>query len=69
MTAVPVDGSGSQFQVGAGQQIFPLTLRGVYEDFAAADRDGQKFIAITDNETEAQPLTLVQNWTAELKGK
>jgi serine/threonine protein kinase len=63
-----VDGSGPQFEVGASKQLFPITLQGIGDDLAPS-RDGQRFLAVTAVDSGIQPLTLVQNWPAELKAK
>ncbi|MGB9236223.1 MAG: protein kinase [Terriglobales bacterium] len=68
ITAVEVDGKGSGFQVGSGKQLFPVALKGLSREYSVT-RDGQRFIAIVPSSGTSQPLTLVQNWTAELKKK
>jgi len=66
--ATQVEAKGSSFQVGESKLLFPLALKGLARDYDVS-RDGQKFIAITSAEGSSQPLTLVQNWTAELQKK
>ena len=68
ITAVEVDGKGATFQVGNSKLLFRLPVRGLSREYAPT-RDGQRFIAIAASEGSSQVLTLVQNWTAELKKK
>ncbi len=67
IAAAEVDGSGSSFQVGSSKLLFRLPMRGIIAREYAPTKDGQKFIAISPSEGSSQSLTLVQNWTAELK--
>jgi eukaryotic-like serine/threonine-protein kinase len=67
--AVEVDGSGAAFQVGASQLLFPLAMRGIIAREYSPTKDGQRFLAITPSEGGSQYLTLVQNWTAEIRDK
>jgi Tol biopolymer transport system component len=63
-----VNGTGSSFEVGTVHQLFRANVSGfgwLYD----VSRDGQRFIVVTAGEESSQPLTLVQNWTAELKRK
>ena len=66
--ATQVDGSGSTFQVGGTKSLFHLTLETISSEFAPS-RDGQRFLVVSRGEGAPQPLTLVQNWTAELKSR
>jgi eukaryotic-like serine/threonine-protein kinase len=66
--AVEVEGSGSTFQVGNSTPLFHLGLAGLSMEYSAT-RDGQRFIAITPSDGNSQQLTLVQNWTGELKSQ
>ena len=66
--AVEVDGSGSAFRAGNSTLLFSMPQRGLSREFAPA-KDGQRFIVIAPSEGTSQSLTLVQNWTAELKKK
>ena len=68
IAAVEVDGTGSEFKVGGGKPLFHLAARGLTREYAPS-RDGQRFIAIAPSEGASQSLTLVQNWTSELKKK
>ena len=42
-------------------------MRGIVAREFAPTKAGQKFIAVSPSEGSSQSLTLVQNWTAELK--
>ena len=66
ITAAEVNGSGPAFQMGASKQLFRVPVRGIGREFAPT-KDGQRFLAIVPNTGNSQQLTLVQNWTAELK--
>jgi eukaryotic-like serine/threonine-protein kinase len=64
-----VNGRGSNFEVGELRMLFettnlPPTNAGSQWSLTS---DGQRVIAITTGETGALPLTLIQNWTGELK--
>jgi dipeptidyl aminopeptidase/acylaminoacyl peptidase len=55
------------FRVGAPQPLFPTRPRGVGAVYDASS-DGQKFlVANLTSEEASPPITLVLNWTAELK--
>ena len=68
LVAVDVDGSRPAFQVGKTTKLFPFSFRGLGREYAVA-RDGQRFLIITQSGGTSQPLTLVQNWTEQLKTK
>jgi hypothetical protein len=66
--AAEVDGSGSSFEVGAVHPLFRANVSGfgwLYD----VSHDGQRLIVVTAGEDSSPPLTLVENWTAELKKK
>jgi Tol biopolymer transport system component len=64
MMAVEVEYGAGDFRIGGGQALFDLSSSADYD----VTRDGQKFIATVGLEgPEAPPLSLVHNWTAELK--
>jgi hypothetical protein len=65
---VAVDGSGSSFQVGRTQPLFRSNLNGLSWLYDLS-RDGQKFLVAAASEQSDRPLTLVVNWTEELKKK
>ena len=69
IAAAEVNGSGSGFEVGNTKLLFRVPLRGTIAREYAPSRDGQRFIAIMPSEGSSQTLTLVQNWTEELKKK
>ncbi len=66
MTSVDVNGKGSEFAVGATRTLLgdrPLTnVRG-----GSWSRDGQRILLTVLPEDTAAPLTLVQNWAADLR--
>ena len=67
--AAEVNGHGSSFDVGPVHNLFlinnlsPNTTSAQY----AVTSDGQRFLQITTGESGKLPLTVIQNWTAELK--
>jgi Tol biopolymer transport system component len=68
IAAAEVDGKGSEFKVGGTKPLFRLSVKSLSREYAPT-HDGQRFIAIAASEGASQSLTLVQNWTAELKRK
>jgi serine/threonine protein kinase/Tol biopolymer transport system component len=67
LMAAEVDGTGSMLEVGAVRALFEIRVGGpayVYD----ATADGQRFLVNTAVEQkESAPITLVINWTADLK--
>jgi eukaryotic-like serine/threonine-protein kinase len=69
--AAQVDGHGSSFSVGQVLTLFesdtlsPNTSAAQY----AITGDAQRFLEITTGEAGKLPLTVIQNWTAQLQGK
>jgi serine/threonine protein kinase/roadblock/LC7 domain-containing protein len=68
LMSAQVDGSGSTFLVGGTKPLFRLNLETLSRAYQPT-HDGQRFVVISRNGGSSQPLTLVQNWTAELKKK
>ncbi|MBZ5648023.1 MAG: serine/threonine-protein kinase [Acidobacteriia bacterium] len=66
--AVEVDGSGNSFQIGRTEPLFRTNLIGAGSLFDVS-ADGKKFVAEVAAEQSDRPLTLVVNWTEELKKK
>jgi Tol biopolymer transport system component len=62
LTAVPVNDITGQLQVGGAHQLFRLPAS-AYD----VSPDGQKFLLNVVREQNAKPITLVTNWTADLK--
>jgi Tol biopolymer transport system component len=70
MTAVDVKGEGPTFEVGAPKSLFDLRVPSFNNAQAqfAVTADGQEFlIANTFGENSSLPITVVMNWTADLK--
>jgi outer membrane scaffolding protein for murein synthesis (MipA/OmpV family) len=65
--AVPVSAQGSQFQVGESKPLFRLIGPNQFLSSFQASADGQRFLAPALTEEKPVPITLVFNWTAELK--
>jgi len=65
--AVSVNARANEFEVGGLQNLF--SLRNVFALGAPYDvaPDGKKFLVLTQPPASAQPMTLVLNWTADLK--
>ena len=65
LMAAEVNGQGASLVVGAVQPLFDVHESGMGY---AATTDGQRFLVNTTVEQKASaPITLVQNWTADLK--
>jgi len=69
--AAQVDGHGSSFEVGEVRVLFEMynLSPNTAADQYAVSSDGQRFLEITTGDTGGLPLTVIQNWTAELKRK
>jgi serine/threonine protein kinase/Tol biopolymer transport system component len=68
IVAVDVNASGSAVKLGAPHTLFQAV--GIQRDFGPYDvtKDGKKFLINSGNLKEGtEPVTLVQNWPAELK--
>ena len=68
MMAVDVGGQGAGLQLGIAHPLFPvhvLPLHSMYD----VSRDGRFLVISVGEDKSAVPLTLVVNWTAELKKK
>lgn len=61
-----VSSNGKAFQVGRSKLLFPISLPGLTMEYDVT-KDGKRFLALTLAGGSSQPLTLVQNWTAQLK--
>jgi Tol biopolymer transport system component len=63
--------AGSTFETGAAKPLFDTPVRFVASlllvDPYAVSRDGQRFLTNDFAETSAPPITVVLNWTADLK--
>ena len=68
MTAAQVNAKGSAFEIGAVRPLFevrPFPVRGYLYDVSG---DGQRFLVNTlVQQTTSSPITLVVNWTADLR--
>jgi len=65
LTAVPVSPVPSAFQIGAPHQLF-RQLSSANSDYAPAI-GGQRFLFNAAGEQHSEPITLVTNWTADIK--
>ena len=69
LTAVPLR-SGAAFEKGTPRELFQVSLRRTNIPQYDVFPDGQRFIVNTVvTEKTSTPLTLVQNWTAQVKPK
>jgi len=67
LIAADVRASGSSFEVGALHTLFDTrTLSGTLGNFDAA-ADGQRFVLVYESGQSTAAITLVVNWTADLK--
>jgi len=72
LTAVPVRRAGSSLQFGAAASLFTLPVAlaasGSQQPYAYdVMPDGKRFLALSsDAQTQAQPMTVVLNWNAEV---
>ena len=65
--AAPVTAVGESFKVGAVTPLFDLPKVGPRWTYDVAP-DGKRFLAVTTKgQGTSAPLTLVVNWTAELR--
>ncbi len=65
LTAVPVSPVPSGFQIGVPHQLF-RQLSSANSDYAPAI-GGQRFLFNAAGEQHSEPITLVTNWTADIK--
>jgi len=67
--AAEVSSQGTSFQVGQIHDIFevPNLSPSIVPAQYAVTRDGQRFLLITTGVSGMLPLTVIQNWTAEVK--
>ncbi len=70
ITAAQVVQQGPTFEVGAVKPLFAIRTGGRLGTIYRASPDGQRFLVNTSLEEERpSPLTLVVNWTADIKKK
>jgi eukaryotic-like serine/threonine-protein kinase len=70
LMAVEVKGDGSTFEAGVPKSLFEPRIPGpgAFRNSYAVTADGQRFLVITVlEEMTPQPITVVMNWTADLK--
>lgn len=70
--AVDVKGNGSTFEAGAPKELFALRLQTIGlpgpRNYIVAGADGQRFlVASVPEERITTPMTVVLNWTADLR--
>lgn len=67
--AAEVSAQGTGFQVGEVRRIFEISnlSPSIVPAQYAVTSDGQRFLSITTGTNGRLPLTVIQNWTAELK--
>jgi eukaryotic-like serine/threonine-protein kinase len=70
LVAVPITLKPDGIEVGAAHPLFrfnnPVGMVGIISPYDVS-ADGQRFVLITTPEQTPRPITLVTNWTAELK--
>jgi len=62
VTAIPLGGEGGQLKLGAPRALFRTSVSAY--DVAPG---GKKFLSFVVGDQGSKPITLVTNWTAELK--
>jgi hypothetical protein len=68
LMAARVNAEGSSFEVGAIQPLFQTRSMGFSYRYDVAD-DGKRFLVVAGLPQDLSPITLVTNWTAELRKK
>ena len=68
LMSAEVDGSGREFHVGATHGLFRLSMTGSPGSYSVS-HDGQRILVLSLTEDSSQPLTLLENWSLELKKK
>jgi serine/threonine protein kinase len=68
LSSAQIDGNGATFLMVGTKPLFRLNLETISRQYQPT-HDAQRFLVISRNGGSSQPLTLVQNWTAELKKK
>ena len=66
LMAVEVSAKGSEFQVGAARPLFRFNTPAVGFPYDVSP-DGQRFLVNYSRGDTSTPITLVVNWTAEIK--
>jgi hypothetical protein len=64
LMAVEVKASESSFELGAPRLLFEKSGISNYD----VSKDGQQFLIAVPVESSPEPITVVLNWTADLKG-
>jgi hypothetical protein len=68
--AVPITLKPDGVEVGGARQLFrfnnPVGIVGIVSPYDVT-ADGQRIVLITTPQQKPRPITLVTNWTAELK--
>jgi Tol biopolymer transport system component len=68
LMAAQVKTDGESFEVGAIQPLFQARVMGIGSRYDVS-KDGKRFLVNSGLPEDLSPLTLVTNWTAELKRK
>jgi hypothetical protein len=58
--------TGSTFEADPEKPLFDTHVKGAFNNYAVSG-DGQRFLTNDYAETSAPPITVVLNWTADLK--
>jgi hypothetical protein len=62
--SVEIQASGAALEAGAPKVLFEPHPLPTFYDAAA---DGQRFLMVSSGIEQSPPITLLQNWTAEIK--
>jgi Tol biopolymer transport system component len=68
LMAARVNADGSSFEVGAIQPLFQTRSMGFSYRYDVAD-DGKRFLVVAGLPQELSPITIVTNWTGDLRKK
>jgi hypothetical protein len=68
LMAAQVKTDGESFEVGAIQPLFQARVMGIGSRYDVS-KDGKRFLVNSGLPEDLSPLTLVTNWTGELKRK
>jgi dipeptidyl aminopeptidase/acylaminoacyl peptidase len=69
LMAVEVKGDASRFEAGVTRPLFPISITefGNDRNHYVVTADGERFLVNSVEESAAVPITVVLNWTEELK--
>ena len=71
LMAVPITAQNGDFQSGTPQPLFQTHTAGILDqrNYYAATKDRNRFLVVAPFEENAAPISVILNWTSELKNK